>query len=39
MEKKGAAEKNAAEKKALYEDLKKDVRKLTRRLRIRAWLR
>lgn len=28
MQKKGAAEKNAAEKKVLYEDLKEDVRKL-----------
>ena len=28
MQKKGAAEKSAAEKKVLYEDLKEDVRKL-----------
>ena len=28
MEKKGTAEKNAAKKKVLYEDLKEDVRKL-----------
>lgn len=28
MQKKGAAEKNAADKKVLYEDLKQDVRKL-----------
>ena len=28
MEKKGTAEKNAADKKVLYEDLKEDVRKL-----------
>ncbi len=28
MEKKGAAEKNAAKKKVLYEDLKEDVRNL-----------
>ena len=28
MQKKGAAEKNAAEKKVLYEDLKEDIRKL-----------
>ena len=28
MEKKGVAEKNAADKKVLYEDLKEDVRKL-----------
>ena len=28
MQKKGAAEKNAADKKVLYEDLKEDVRKL-----------
>ena len=28
MERKGAAEKNAADKKVLYEDLKEDVRKL-----------
>jgi uncharacterized protein YjbJ (UPF0337 family) len=28
MQKKGAAEKSAAEKKVLYEDLKQDVRKL-----------
>ena len=28
LEKKGAAEKNAADKKVLYEDLKEDVRKL-----------
>jgi len=39
MEKKGAAEKNAAEKKALYKDLKEDVRKLAGRFRIRASLR
>jgi uncharacterized protein YjbJ (UPF0337 family) len=39
MEKKSAAEKNATEKKVLYEDLKGDVRKLARRLRIRASLR
>jgi len=28
MQKKGTAEKNAADKKVLYEDLKEDVRKL-----------
>jgi uncharacterized protein YjbJ (UPF0337 family) len=28
LEKKGTAEKNAADKKVLYEDLKEDVRKL-----------
>ena len=28
LEKKGTAERNAAEKKVLYEDLKEDVRKL-----------
>jgi uncharacterized protein YjbJ (UPF0337 family) len=28
MEKKGAAEKNAAQRKVLYEDLKEDVRNL-----------
>ena len=28
MERKGMAEKNAAQKKVLYEDLKEDVRKL-----------
>jgi uncharacterized protein YjbJ (UPF0337 family) len=28
MERKGTAEKNAADKKVLYEDLKEDVRKL-----------
>ena len=28
LEKKGTAEKNAAERKVLYEDLKEDVRKL-----------
>ena len=28
MQKKGTAEKNAAERKVLYEDLKEDVRKL-----------
>ena len=28
MQKKGAAEKSAAEKKVLYEDLKEDIRKL-----------